>query len=187
MRMTNRLFVLLVAGMLVISGAACQRSDDRPVEAAPEPDEVLTSADQTFLNDVLRVHVEEQALARLAKTKTQNEDVRDYAEMLENDHTDALQNTVDLMEKYNIQQPADLDMARQTATAKFEGKTGQSFDVEYVNMMVMGHQQVLDKAQQHLATTQNEDVREFAEDLKDSVEKHLNAGKEIQAKPVGTN
>src|SRR5688500_13963552 len=101
MKMTNRLFVFLVAGMLVITGAACQRSEDRPVEAAAEPDEVLTPADQTFLNDVLRIHVEEQALARLAKTKTQNEDVRDYAEMLENDHTDALQNTVDLMEKYN--------------------------------------------------------------------------------------
>jgi putative membrane protein len=187
MKTTNRLFVFLVAGMLVITGAACQRSEDRPVEAAPEPDEVLTAADQTFLNDVLRIHVEEQALARLAKTKAQNEDVRDYAEMLENDHTDALQDTVDLMEKYNIQQPADLDMTRQTATAKFEGKTGQAFDQEYINMMVQGHQQALDKAQQHSAATQNEDVREFAQDMMGSVEKHLNEAKEIQAEPVRTN
>src|SRR4051812_8259195 len=100
MKTRSRLMVLLLGGALSVYGTGCQRDRDRKVEAAGEPtaadnNKVLSQSDTTFLMDADKSHVQEQALARLAKTKSQNNDVKDYADMLENDHTDALKDTAD--------------------------------------------------------------------------------------------
>jgi putative membrane protein len=189
MRKHMGLTAVLLVTTLSLSGWGCQRSDDRPVQAANEPvrvdERALTQADRDFLTAVEQSNVQEQALARLALQKTQNNDVRDFAEMLEDDHTDSLRNTVDLMMRHNVPHSTGLDDARKEAVSGPERLSGPAFDREFVKLMVDKHRQAVEKFKIEADSGRNNDVVDFAEDLLPTLEKHQAKAQELNSKLTG--
>ena len=187
MKMKRQLMVLMLTGALTGFGLGCQRSDDRPVEAAAEPadnEKALTQTDKDFLNHAEEDHLKEQTIARLAKTKSTNNDVKDYAEMLDADHTSGLDDTLDLMRKYNMPDRTDLDTVRRNATEKLDNLSGAAFDREFVTMMVGDHELAIDAFKVESAT-QNEDVRDYVNDMLPKLQKHMDHAMELQGKLNG--
>ena len=189
MRTNMGLIAVLLVATLSLSGWGCRRSDDRPVQAANEPMPsdagALTQADRDFLMEVEKSNVQELALARLALQKTQNNNVKDFAEMLEADHNDSLKKTMDLMMKHNVPHPAGLDDARREAVSRLERLSGPTFDREFANMMVEKHRQAVEKFSAQANSGRNNDVVDFAKDLLPTLERHLQKAQELQSKLMG--
>jgi putative membrane protein len=135
-----------------------------------------------FLADAGRMHVKERELAKLAMTKSQNEDVRQYAEDIADDHADALKDLVDLMEKHNVQQPADLDQVRNAELAKVQNLSGEAFDRQFMNMMVTNHEQALNTFRREASSAHSDEVRDYAKNLVPTLEEHLDDAREVQQK-----
>src|SRR3954467_5565955 len=99
------LAVLLALAFFTLT--ACNRS--RSVEAAREDRQPSVSpVEQDFMNKATEANLTEIDVARIAKVKSDNTDVRDYANMIESDHGRALADLTDLMRDKGVPEPKNL-------------------------------------------------------------------------------
>src|SRR5215813_14264655 len=97
-----QLNILIFFVLALLGTTACQRRNENRVQAAGEDRStanVPSQADKQFMMEAEKNDVNERALGRLALQKSQNRDVRDYAQELVDDHSKALQELMKLMQE----------------------------------------------------------------------------------------
>src|SRR5262252_333260 len=169
----------LAAILLGLLSVGCQRSNEG-VQAAR--DKTLTEAEKQFINDAVRDGVKERSMGRVVVAKTTNADVKDYAKMVVNDHSKALNDLVDLMKEAGMNQPGGLPEVKHEAQDRLSELSGPAFDREYINLMVQDHQKAISKFQQEETTAQDESLRNYVKQVLPMLQKHLEKAQELQAK-----
>jgi putative membrane protein len=183
----RRWLALTMSVILGIAGlTACNR--DRGVEAAREdlPPSV-TPAEQDFTMKTAQGHLAEINMARIALQKSMNNEVKDYANMIQKDHLSALEDLTDLMKHKNVPKPATLSAEIQQDISRMNALSGPEYDREFVNMMVIGHQKMVEMFHDQMATAQNPDVKGYVEDLLPKLEMHLDKARQLQSKLFSVN
>jgi putative membrane protein len=161
--------------------AACNR--DRGVEAAREDQPPsVTPAEQDFMMKAMQAHLAEVDVSRVALQKSDNREVRDYANMIESDHKHAMEDLADLMKDKNVPQPNTLAAQTQQDIGRTSNLTGPEFDREFMNMMVMDHQKAVEMFRDQQAIVQNADVKDYVEDMIPKLEMHLDKARRLQSK-----
>jgi putative membrane protein len=89
--------------------------------------------------------------AKLALKKTKNDQVKQFAQQMVDDHSNLQKSVNDLGAKLGVKpEPSDTSKALKSGAAdemkKLQGLKGSAFDSEYVNHEVAYHQQVIDAA-----------------------------------------
>jgi putative membrane protein len=186
MRRTSKLLKLcLIVLAATLSLTACGRN--RTVEAAredrPQPD--ATPAEQDFMMKAAQMHLAEIDMARIVMQKSQNPDVKDFANMIQSDHTNALEDLTDLMRDKGMSQPNMLGPEAKMDIEKMTALSGAEMDREFVNTMVSDHQKAIEMFRDHANIAQSPDVRKYAEDLIPKLEMHLDKAQKLQSKLFG--
>jgi putative membrane protein len=175
---------------------ACQRNDDTRVEAARGGDAYSPATDNKMLapqerETAMKIeqgHLGEIDLARLAKEKATDSDVKGYADMLEDEHAGALNDLQKLMSDNGVHESVKSKPAEgQEKLTKLQNMSGAAFDREYMNMMVMDHQKTLDELRAAQASVQNADFKDYINDLIPKVQKHLDEAKDVQTKTMSSH
>src|SRR5207253_4925052 len=100
----QKLMIYLIVVMAGLGVTACNR--DRTVEAARENRQpTATPAEQDFMMKAAQANMSEIDIARFAMQKSQNTDVKDYANMIQSDHSSALEDLTDLMKDKGVSLP----------------------------------------------------------------------------------
>src|SRR5262249_15135755 len=150
--------------LAVVSTAACSR--ERSVEAARgDRPPIVSPAGQDFMMKATEGDLSEIAMARLALQKSDKKDVRDYANMIQSDHTRALEDLTDLMKDKNVSQPRSVPPDVKKDIEMMNGLSGPEFDREFINRMVEDHKKTIEMFQERAAILQDRDVQKYAEDL----------------------
>src|SRR5438046_4345661 len=134
MRITRQVlyFLLVVAALSV---AACNRGDN--VEAAREKRQpTVTPAEQEFLMKAADANLSNIDVARLAMHKSQNSDVKDFANMIQSDDASALEDLTNLMNDKGVSLPNTLSPEMKTEIETMTALSGAELDREFANMMV---------------------------------------------------
>jgi putative membrane protein len=173
--------------LISIAGFGCERGKQN-VQAAPEnivaDRDGLSKADKTFVIQAEEDNIKERNLGRVALEKSANRDVRNYAQMLIDDHTKALRELVDLMEKKGIRQPSGLPEVKHEALSLLNGLSGPSFDRKFVDVMVDDHEKAVAKFRDEVTAAQDQSVREYASHILPVLEKHLQKARELQGRDL---
>ena len=114
-------------------------------------------------------------MAKLALKKSQDDQVRQFAQRMVNDHSKAGKNLKQAVQKSDagVKVPSKLDAAHQAKLDKLQGLSGQSFDTTYVNMNVKAHQQAVNLFQTYSKNGQKGPVRTFASKTLPTLKDHL--------------
>ena len=193
MRGTMRVFGILGAALFLII-AGCQQSGQN-VQAARETatdtgdrtKAILNDADKNFLKKAEEVDIRQRNLGRVMLEKSQNKDVKDYAQMLVDDHSKNLRDVVDLMNQKGMAQPKDLPEVKHEAVDKLNAMSGPELDREFVKMMLDDHQKDVSEFRNEANTAQDKDVKDYATRTVSMLEKHLQKAEELQSKIVSTS
>ena len=183
MRITRQVlyFLLVVAALSV---AACNRGDN--VEAAREKRQpTVTPAEQEFLMKAADANLSNIDVARLAMHKSQNSDVKDFANMIQSDDASALEDLTDLMNDKGVSLPNTLSPEMKTEIETMTALSGAELDREFANMMVAQHEKEIGMYHDQLEIAQTPDVRKYAEDLLPRLEMHLEKAQRLQSKLFG--
>ena len=183
MRITRQVlyFLLVVAALSV---AACNRGDN--VEAAREKRQpTVTPEEQEFLMKAADANLSNIDVARLAMHKSQNSDVKDFANMIQSDGASALEDLTDLMNDKGVSLPNTLSPEMKTEIETMTALSGPELDREFANMMVAQHQKEIGMYRDQLEIAQTPDVRKYAEDLLPRLEMHLEKAQRLQSKLFG--
>jgi len=180
MRLNLRILTTgVLSALLSMTLFGCQRSGEN-VQAARDNKTVLSDSDKNFLMKAEKDNIAEQEIGRFAAAKTQNKDVKDYGEMLVEDHTKALNDLVDLMNKKGMAQPNGLPKVEHDAMSKLNGLSGPDFDREFLNLMVEDHQKAVSEFRQEKDMAQDKDVKSYADHVLPVLEKHMQKAQELQ-------
>jgi putative membrane protein len=136
--------------------------------------------DAKFLTEAVRGDVAEVKLGELAQQRGQSEGVREFGEMLVDDHSNALKKTAELAKDLNVippAQPSQEQMQKHDAMARL---SGAEFDQEFVAEMVKGHREEIAKYEKQAASGESK-VAKLAEDLLPTLKEHLAMAERLQS------
>ena len=177
-------FILLAAGTFTL--AACNRNP--AVQAAREDQRATpsaTPAEQDFMIKSAHADLAEIEMARIAMQKSQNSDVKDFANMIQKDHTNALEDLADLMKDKGMSPPNTLTPEAKTDIEKMTALSGAELDREFVNAMVADHQKLIEMFRDRADIAKSPDVKKYAEDQLPGLEMHLEKAQKLQSKLFG--
>ncbi len=183
MRITRQALYFLLA-IAALSVAACNRGPN--VEAAREKRQpTVTPAEQEFLMKAADANLSNIDVARLAMHKSQNSDVKDFANMIQSDDASALEDLTNLMNDKGVSLPNTLSPEMKTEIETMTALSGAELDREFANMMVAQHEKEIGMYHDQLEIAQTPDVRKYAEDLLPRLEMHLEKAQRLQSKLFG--
>ena len=147
MKLTG-LLSLACAAMLTVACSSNGRSDardDSVVGTTGEAEHSLSAGDRTFVEDLTYAGAAEIELGRMATERGASADVKRFGQMMVDDHSKAGKELKDIAMQYRIPQPAGLDEKHRELMDKLAKLRGAEFDKQYIDAMVQGHEDVVDK------------------------------------------
>jgi putative membrane protein len=191
-------FVSFVACGVLALGLGCSknRAEEKPgdqnqVQPATNPtardQSVTTNSQSAALNPDDRTFLEKAAvggkaeveLGQLALEKAQNDQVKQFAQRMVTDHSQANSELVSMGDKMSITLPTELDKENQDTKNKLSKLNGAKFDKEYMKAMVDDHQKDVNDFQKESSSAINSDVKAFASKTLPTLQQHLDLAKSI--------
>lgn len=133
-----------------------------------------------FLSKAANSGMAEVNLAKLAQQKATIDAVKNFASMLERDHTAANEKVKSFSSQRNVTLPAAPSDDKQKMYTDMEKMSGKAFDKEYISMMVKSHNDGIDLFEKTRSNTTDNEVKNFTEATLPTLRMHLDSAKAIQ-------
>ncbi len=161
------LALMLCASLGFVTG--CKEDEDGPsVENAN-----LNPIDREFLEQAVQSNLTEVSLGQLALQRATNPTVKNYAQMMVNEHTAA---HTDLKNRATAQKWTIRDVLNdenETKRNNLNNLTGAEFDRAYMRGQVADHQVTAGKFATQIDQGTNAELKQYAQQYKLGIDKHL--------------
>jgi putative membrane protein len=133
----------------------------------------LSAADKKFIDKLASANASEIQAGQLAQQKASDPKIKDIAQTMVTDHTDAGQKLTALAEQKGVKVSSDLAPADQKEIDSFNKLDGKKFDRTYVKDEIKDHKQVLALLKKESSSGKDPDVKALADQLTPTIQKHL--------------
>jgi predicted outer membrane protein len=147
----------------------------------------LSASDEKAVKDMAMADMAEVETGKLALSKSQNSDVKAFAQQMVDDHGQALTKVQALAQARGVTLPTELDAKHKAMSAKLEKMSGDAFDKAYMaNAGVKDHKAVLAKLKSDAKKIKDADVKALADQHTPVVEQHLKSAEQMHMTKSGT-
>jgi putative membrane protein len=141
---------------------------------------VTDEKSSSFLMKAANSGMAEVKLAQLAQQKATMQAVKNFAAMLEKDHTAANEQVKTLASQRNVTLPSAPSDDKQKMYNDMEKMSGKAFDKEYISMMIKSHNDGIKLFEDTRSNASDVDVKNFADKTLPTLKMHLDSAKAIQ-------
>jgi len=148
----------------------------QPRAAAPPPAAetgAVSEADRKFIQEAAAGGLMEVELGKVALQKSSNDQVREMAQHIIDDHTKANERLQALAQAKGVDTPTQLDAKHQKQVDKLQKLSADRFDREYTALMVSDHKQDIKEFRRAAAHAGDADLKQFAAGTLPTLEQHL--------------
>ncbi len=144
--------------------------------------------DQQISAIVMESNNADISASKIALKKTNNPEVKAYADEMIKDHTQANHELLRAMEKANIKtnksnKSADIKSAKKDTKSNLKSLNGIDFDKAYAENEVVMHTQVLNTIDQELIpNAKSPNLKAFLSKTRETIAGHLEHAKQLQSK-----
>jgi putative membrane protein len=167
---------LIVAGLLAAGRAG----------AADTTGNSLSSKGSSFVKEASAGNQSEIALAQLAQQKAQNPEVKNLAQMLQQDHQKSQEKLQTIAQAHGLTLDTSPGFMQRRAQSKLEKLNGAEFDQQYTKDMLEDHVSDIKKFQKAAQNVEDSDVKQFAQETLPTLQSHLTHA-ESAAKSAGVD
>ena len=147
----------------------------------------LSAADKKGIMDMAMANMAEVETGKLALSKTQNAEVKTFAQQMVDDHGKALAEVQALAQMKGVTLPTELDAKHKAMSAKLEKLSGDAFDKAYMKQAGLAdHKATHAKLKSISKSAKDPDVKAAAEKTMPTVEQHLKAAQQMSMAKSGT-
>ena len=171
----------------MLVGMSCENRDrgkDSTKIAEEQNDETFESRkadkDAEFAVEAADGSMMEVQLGTLALTKASSPEVKDFAQKIVDQHTQANNELKALAQKKNISLPATMGNEHQRKYEKLSEKAGPEFDKEYMDLMVRDHKEDIDEFEDQAEEGNDAEIKAWASSKLATLRKHLQEAERIQ-------
>jgi putative membrane protein len=170
-----RQFALCLAVMVL---AGCSESMSQlGGKASPE----LSTGDNHFFKVVANANDTEVKMSQMALAQSQNAQVRQFAQHMIDDHTQAGKQVQALASQKDVVLPQQLDTIHQDLVDGLRGKTGADFDRAFMSAQVTAHQDTINNVKAEADNGSDQDVKQLAQQLLPKLQDHLRMAQQVQS------
>jgi putative membrane protein len=190
--MKHSLLILLASGLITMGcssnnkAATPDASSAQPSSSASTPTSAAnTNPDQDFINNAAKGNRAEITLGKMVAAKSKNPSVKQFAQMMVKDHTDALAKLQLVAQARNITLPDELPDDAKDLQSKLSSDTGKQLDKDYMAGMVEDHEKDVQEFQDATQKLQDPEIKQWATTTLPTLQKHLDKAKQVDAKVNG--
>ena len=142
----------------------------------------VNASDRHLMQELAHANLSEISMAKLAQSKTTNDQVHSFAQHMIDDHTKALNQLQQLAQTKNVQLPTEPDAKHKASEKRLNGLSGTAFDKQYVSKAgVEDHRQVHRLVEKMSKSARDADVKKLGADLLPSIDQHLQMAQNIRS------
>lgn len=172
----------LTAGGAGVAGAQQEQS---PQPQGQQQAAVSQQAKQA-MSTLHQTNQKEIMLSEMALKKASSPEVREYAQMIVQDHQQNEKQLTSMARTLGVElqtqpDPAQMKKNQQTMQ-KLQGAEGQQFDQMYVQTMIDGHLEAIQKLSKAQGQIDNQQIAQLMSATLPVLQKHHDRGKELQKK-----
>jgi putative membrane protein len=142
--------------------------------------------DATFYKKAAEGGLFEVETGNQAVKSSNNQQVKDFGQMLVTDHTAANDKLKAVADSKNISLPTSASIGQMAEKAKLDVLTGDTYDKSFISTQIKAHQKTIALFKKEIATGQDADAKAFASATLPTLRKHLKAAKAIAASEGST-
>jgi putative membrane protein len=135
------------------------------------------SADQHFLTEAIQGDLAEVNMGKLAQQKGQSDRVKQFGQMLEQDHSEHLQKAQQIASQSGLQAPSEPTAMQQSTYQKLNSMPADKFDAAFARDMVRDHEKDIGKYRKE--ANSGSDLADFAKQTVPVLEKHLQSAEAL--------
>jgi putative membrane protein len=141
----------------------------------------VNKADQMMMRDLAYANLAEIEAAKIAQSKSQNEEVKSFAQKMIDDHTKAQQDLQQLAQSKNVTLPTTPDSRHQSATKKLNALSEPNFDRQYLAQGGLSDHKATHSLLQRIQTQASDaDLKQLASRILPTVDQHLEMAQKTQ-------
>lgn len=133
----------------------------------------LSSADRTFAQKAASAGLGEIQAAQAAQQKSSSPQVRQFANRMITDHTQANDELQQIAQQENLTLPSQPDPQDRSAMQRLSGMNGPAFDKGYAQQQVRDHQQAVALFQREANSGSDPALKQFAAKTLPTLRQHL--------------
>ncbi|HEY0844183.1 MAG TPA: DUF4142 domain-containing protein [Noviherbaspirillum sp.] len=140
----------------------------------------LSKADQNLMREMAYANLAEIETGKIALNQSKNEEVRNFAQKMIDDHTQAQKELEQLAQSKGVTLPTEPDKKHQAAAKKLSALEGDKFDKQYMSQGGMrdhrNTHKLLERAQKRATDA---DVKSLAAKMEPIVSQHLTLARDV--------
>jgi putative membrane protein len=160
----------LIAGLALASPGAIAQINNAPMGT-------MAKADQNFLNEAVQGDLSEIKMGKLAQQKGQSEGVKQFGQMLEQDHSQHLQKAKQTAEQLGLTTPTEPNKKQTAMYDHLSQLSGPQFDRQFAQDMVADHKEDIGKFQKEAKS--KGPLGDFAQQTIPTLQKHLRTAESL--------
>lgn len=134
----------------------------------------VVRGDRSLMNDMANGNHAEINMGKMALEKSQNAEVKKFAQQMVDDHTKALVELQALAQRKNVKLPDGAGPVNTTKATAMKALSGETFDSQYMKRTGVGaHEATLKLLQKVQTTAEDADLKALAAKMKPTVQEHL--------------
>ena len=160
-------------------GAAAQPAAGREGRDRTSPDQADQNMDQHFAREVAQSNLFEIQAGQLAQERAQSQDVKQFAQMLVQDHQQANQKLQQIAQSKGIDIPKELDEIHQAKLQKMQKLQGKHFEKHFVYGMLAGHVVAVLEFRDASQDLRDNELKQFAAQTLPKLQQHLQTAQRL--------
>lgn len=139
----------------------------------------VSKGDLKMMRDMAHSNISEIETGKLAQSKSQDAEVKKFAQQMIDDHTKAQAELQKMAESKGVTLPTEPDKKHQSMAKKMQDMSGEEFDRAYMKQGgVKDHQKTLKLLQKAQKDAKDPDLKALAAKMTPTVEQHLEMAKQ---------
>jgi predicted outer membrane protein len=174
-----------VAAMCCAPGAQAQTATTTTTTTTAKS--TLSRGDERILKNIAQANIDEIEAGKIAQSKSQNDEVKKFAQQMIDDHTKALTDTQQLAQQKGVTLPTEPDLKHKALATALDKLSGDAFDKAYMKRAgVSDHKKVHSELVRAEKRAKDTDLKALIAKLTPVVEQHLKAAEQMGTPKSGT-
>ena len=185
---------IAVAGAILLCGSmgiAQTRDSAGPTSQAPAQNPSMDSqmngmqpgqpsaTDRMFVSKAMQGGMAEVQLGQLTLQKSNNEQVKQFAQRMIDDHTKLNDQMKPVAQQLGVSVPDQISKNDRKTIAKMQALSGTAYDQAYIKDMVKDHKQDLNQFQMEASSGQDQTVKDAASQGSKVIAQHLQMAQQL--------
>jgi putative membrane protein len=142
----------------------------------------MENSDQRFITSAAEANLAEIDMAKLVGQKSTDPAVKDFANRMVTDHTQASQRLATVAETNGVKLPTEESAAERNKKSELQKLSGAQLNEAYLRNELQGHKETISAFENEIEHGQNQETKSYAEQTLPTLQDHIRIAEDVAGK-----